>query len=106
MERIFEPFYVRSTLGHQVLSGLGMTLVYRVVEDHQGYIDVTTRPGQGTTFTACFPVAAVGGAPLELKADYTGRETVLVVDDYEEQRNTASELLRDLGYRTGGGQVV
>lgn len=99
VERIFEPFYVRSALGHPVLSGLGMTLVYRVVEDHQGYIDVNTRPGQGTVFTACFPVAAAGGAPLELKADYTGRETVLVVDDYEEQRTTASELLRDLGYQ-------
>jgi two-component system cell cycle sensor histidine kinase/response regulator CckA len=82
-----------------LLSGLGMTLVYRVVEDHQGYIDVTTRSGQGTSFTACFPVATAGGATLELKADYTGRETILVVDDYEEQRNTAAELLRDLGYQ-------
>lgn len=99
VERIFEPFYVRTALGRQTLSGLGMTLVYRVVEDHQGYIDVMTRAGQGTAFTACFPVATAQGETLELKADYTGRETVLVVDDYEEQRNTASELLRDLGYQ-------
>jgi two-component system cell cycle sensor histidine kinase/response regulator CckA len=99
VERIFEPFYVRAVLGHRTLSGLGMTLVYRVVEDHRGYIDVTTRTGQGTSFTACFPVATAGGATLELKADYTGRETILVVDDYEEQRNTAAELLRDLGYQ-------
>ncbi len=99
VERIFEPFYVRAAMGHRVLSGLGMTLVYRVVEDHRGYIDVMTRTGQGTSFTACFPVAPVGGETLELKADYTGRETVLVVDDYEEQRNVAAELLRDLGYQ-------
>lgn len=99
VERIFEPFYVRTALGHRALSGLGMTLVYRVVEDHHGYIDVTTHSGQGTSFTACFPVAAAGGATLELQADYTGRETILVVDDYEEQRNTAAELLRDLGYQ-------
>lgn len=99
VERIFEPFYVRSAMGRRLLSGLGMTLVYRVVEDHQGYVDVVTRSGQGTTFTACFPVATAGGETLELKADYSGQETVLVVDDYEEHRNTASELLRDLGYR-------
>jgi DNA-binding response OmpR family regulator len=99
MERIFEPFYVRSAMGRRLLSGLGMTLVYRVVEDHQGYIDVTTRAGQGTVFTACFPVMAAGGETLELKADYTGRETILVVDDYEDHRTAAADLLRDLGYR-------
>ena len=99
VERIFEPFYVRTAMGRRLLSGLGMTLVYRVVEEHHGYIDVLTRTGQGTSFTACFPVAAAGGATLELKGDYSGQETVLVVDDYEEQRQAASEILRDLGYR-------
>ncbi len=99
LERIFEPFYVRSAMGRRLLSGLGMTLVYRVVEDHEGYIDVKTMPGQGTTFLASFPVAAAGGKTLELKPDFSGQETVLVVDDFEEHRNHAAELLRDLGYR-------
>lgn len=98
VERIFEPFYTRAVMGRHLLSGLGMTLVYRVVADHRGFIDIKTAPGKGTSFVAYLPVVAEEGA-LELKADYTGTETVLVVDDYEEQRNTAIELLRDLGYR-------
>jgi two-component system cell cycle sensor histidine kinase/response regulator CckA len=98
VERIFEPFYVRSVMGRHMLSGLSMTLVYRVVADHHGFIDVTTAAGKGTTFVVYLPVAAADGT-LELKPDYTGRETVLVVDDYEEHRDAATELLRDLGYR-------
>lgn len=98
VERIFEPFYVRSVMGRHMLSGLSMTLVYRVVADHHGFIDVTTATGKGTTFVVYLPVAAADGT-LELKPDYTGHETVLVVDDYEEHRDAATELLRDLGYR-------
>jgi len=98
VERIFEPFYTRTAMGRQQLSGLGMTLVYRVVEDHHGYIDVQTARGKGTTFLLYFPVAAAD-ATLELKPDYTGGETILVVDDYEEHRQLAADLLRDLGYR-------
>lgn len=99
VERLFEPFYVRNALGRRLLSGLGLTLVYRIVEDHAGYLDLVTRTGQGTSLTACFPVAAAGGETLELKPDYSGDETILVVDDYEEHRTVASDLLRDLGYR-------
>jgi len=98
VERIFEPFYVRTVLGRTLVSGLGMTLVHRVVEDHGGFIDVNTQAGQGTTFTVYLPVQAQGGT-LELKADYTGRETLLLVDDSEEHRTIAADLLRDLGYR-------
>lgn len=98
VERIFEPFYVRSVMGRHTLSGLSMTLVYRVVADHHGFIDVVTAPGKGTSFVVYLPVAASDGT-LELKPDYTGRETILVVDDYEEHRDAAAELLRDLGYR-------
>ena len=99
VERLFEPFYVRNVLGRRRLSGLALTLVYRVVEDHQGFIDLMTRTGQGTSFTACFPVATGNGETLLLKPDYSGTETVLVVDDYAEHRATAADLLRDLGYR-------
>lgn len=98
VERIFEPFYVRSVMGRHMLSGLAMTLVYRVVADHRGFIDVTTAPGKGTTFVVYLPVAASDGT-LDLKPDYTGSESVLVVDDYEEHLEEASGLLRDLGYR-------
>lgn len=98
VERIFEPFYTRAVMGRRLVSGLGMTLVYRVVEDHHGFIDVQTSEGKGTTFVVYLPEVAVGGT-LDLKPDYTGTETVLVVDDYEEHRNAALDILRDLGYR-------
>ena len=99
VERLFEPFYVRTVLGRRTLSGLALTLVYRIVEDHEGYVDLMTRTGQGTSYTACFPVATGKGETLQLMPDYSGRETILVVDDYEEQRIMAADLLRDLGYR-------
>jgi two-component system, cell cycle sensor histidine kinase and response regulator CckA len=83
-------------------SGLGMALVWGVVQDHDGYIDIRSAPGKGTTVTVCFP--AVRSAPettekdFSLK-DYMGKgENILVVDDLPDQRELAAELLSQLGY--------
>lgn len=99
LERLFEPFYNRKVMGRRLVSGLGMTLVHRVVADHGGFIDVRTSPGKGNTCLLYLPLGTVAGETLDLKPDYTGREQVLVVDDYEEHRRAASDILRDLGYR-------
>lgn len=99
LERLFEPFYVRAALGRRLVSGLGMALVHRVVADHGGFIDVRPAAGKGNTCLVYLPVAALdGNEVLDLKPDYTGHERILVVDDYEEHRHTASDILRDLGY--------
>ena len=54
-ERIFEPFYTRKVIGKSG-TGLGMTVVWGTVKDHQGYILVTTAKGSGTTFKLYFPI--------------------------------------------------
>ena len=101
-EKIFEPFYTKKAMGRSG-TGLGLTIVWGTVKDHNGYIDVSSRVGEGTTFTLYFPATREEPAappertPLER---YMGRgETVLVVDDIAEQRDVASGLLRKLGYR-------
>jgi two-component system cell cycle sensor histidine kinase/response regulator CckA len=99
--RIFEPFYSSKVLGRSG-SGLGLSVVWGVVRDHHGFIDVRSNLGEGTTFTLLFPasrgraVRSNGAIPRE---HYQGRgETILVVDDVELQREIASEMLKELGY--------
>jgi len=99
VERIFEPFYVRSRMGRRLLSGLGLTLVYRVVEDHGGFVDITTNEGEGNAISIFLPISEESdSAVLELRPDYTGGERVLLVDDSEQQRNSAAAMLKELGY--------
>jgi CheY-like chemotaxis protein len=72
------------------------------VKDHNGYIDVETEVGRGTTFTLYFPATReeVGSGHQKVPVEsYMGRgESVLVVDDVAEQREVASRLLTRLGY--------
>ena len=101
IEKIFEPFYTKKTMGRSG-TGLGLAIVWGTVKDHNGYIDVQTEVGKGTTFTLYFPVtreeliAPQQKVPIER---YMGKgESVLVVDDIAEQRDVASRLLTRLGY--------
>ena len=98
--KIFEPFYTKKKMGRSG-TGLGMAVVWGTVKDHNGYIDVQSTEGKGTTFTLYFPVtrgSLVERAETSLK-DYMGKgEAVLVVDDVEEQRKIASDMLKELGY--------
>jgi len=100
-ERIFEPFYTKKVMGRSG-TGLGMTVVWGTVKDHNGYIDVQSTEGKGTTFILSFPVTRKEPAGDENRLsieDYTGRgEAILVVDDVEEQRKIASGILKKLGY--------
>jgi len=99
IDRMFEPFYVRSKLGRRILSGLGLTLVYRVVEDHGGYVDITSDAAMGNRLSVYLPTCSDAEAEiLELRPDYTGRERILFVDDSEAQRNSAALILQELGY--------
>jgi len=101
LNRIFEPFYTKKVMGRSG-SGLGMAVVYGTVKDHQGYIDVHSIEGVGTTFELYFPITreAISAKQTTVPmAAYTGGgQNILVVDDVQEQREIASGILTHLGY--------
>jgi len=101
IERIFEPFYTKKVMGRSG-TGLGMAVVWGTVEDHNGYIDVKSILGEGTTFTLYFPGEKKMSAKKETKLNiskYMGRgESILVVDDVKQQRDIANLILTELGY--------
>ena len=101
INKIFEPFYSKKVMGRSG-TGLGMTVVWGAVKDHHGYIDVHSALGRGTTFILYFPVTPQETQESEssLKMqDYKGNgESILVIDDVEEQRKIASKILAKMGY--------
>jgi CheY-like chemotaxis protein len=101
LERIFEPFYTKKVMGKSG-TGLGMAVVWGTVKDHKGYIDVKSASGKGTEFTLYFPVIRqelTRDAPLlSIENMMSNGESILIVDDMEDQRNIASEMLSKLGY--------
>jgi PAS domain S-box-containing protein len=101
LERIFEPFYTKKVMGKSG-TGLGMAVVWGTVKDHKGYIDVKSTDGKGTDFTIYFPVIRqelVADQSIVSTNDIMGKgESILVVDDVEDQREIASKILMKLGY--------
>ena len=101
IQKIFEPFYTKKKMGRSG-TGLGMAVVWGTVKDHNGYIHVQSTEGKGTTFTLYFPITRekLPEADSHLAIEsYSGNgESILVVDDVEEQRQIASGMLKELGY--------
>lgn len=102
VERIFEPFYTKKVMG-RTGTGLGMAVVWGTVQDHNGYIDIQTHIHEGTTFTLYFPATREKAEKARSEIpiiDYMGKgESILVVDDIEEQREIASKIFDRLGYK-------
>ena len=101
IDRVFEPFYTKKVMGRSG-TGLGMAVVWGTVKDHKGYIDIQSALGKGTSFTLYFPVTrkAIETENHQKTMQHVmgNGESVLVVDDVEEQREIASEMLGKLGY--------
>jgi PAS domain S-box-containing protein len=98
LARIFDPFFTTKFAGR----GLGLSAVLGIVRAHKGALKVESHAGQGTTFKVLFPasanqVSAVSAGPARSLA---GSGTVLVVDDEELVRKTATYTLQRYGYRT------
>jgi two-component system, cell cycle sensor histidine kinase and response regulator CckA len=100
LERIFEPFYTKKIMGRNG-TGLGLTVVWNAVQEHNGYINVKNDEN-GTLFELYFPVTRA--KPAEEKKEITMTdnlghgEKILLVDDEERQREIGSLLLNKLNY--------
>lgn len=99
--RLFEPFF--TTKGSQG-TGLGLTVVFTIVQRHGGEIEVASRAGAGSTFTVSFPAAAAPAPPPEEATDSaTGLPSrglnLLVVEDEEAVRRFLHLALTRLGHR-------
>jgi two-component system cell cycle sensor histidine kinase/response regulator CckA len=104
LDRVFEPFFTTKAREHG--SGLGLAMVYGIVQQSGGHITVESTPGEGTLFSVYFPYVVPPREPettVEDPNDETsiprGRETVLVVEDDELVRGITVRSLRALGYR-------
>ncbi len=102
LERIFEPFYTKKVMGRSG-TGLGLAVVWNVVHDHKGYIDVNSNEN-GTTFELYFPITREKilsknlSIPFkDLKGD---AQKIMIIDDEKSQRDISCKMLNKLGYIT------
>jgi two-component system, cell cycle sensor histidine kinase and response regulator CckA len=101
LDHLFEPFFTTKEVGQG--TGLGLAAVYGMVHQHQGWIEVESKVGRGTTFHVYFPVtdqapqlAVEAASPPQVRG---GQETVLVVEDESVLRELVREVLTAQGYR-------
>jgi signal transduction histidine kinase/CheY-like chemotaxis protein len=101
MSRIFEPFFTTKEAGKG--TGLGLAMVYAIASRHQGWVEVESQVGAGTTFRIYLPVSPVAAAdavvPAASPTSRGGSETVLLVEDEPTVRTFARMLLDRYGYR-------
>jgi PAS domain S-box-containing protein len=100
LAQVFEPFFTTKGVGKG--TGLGLATVYGIVKQNNGFIQGTSAPGQGTTFTIYLPEAApeaaasAAGSPGAVPRGQG--ETVLLVEDERSLRQTCGMFLKALGY--------
>src|ERR1019366_6911897 len=101
LPRIFEPFFTTKAIGKG--TGLGLATVYGIVQQHLGWIGVSSRPGAGATFRVFLPViapppgaAAVSPAKTKIPG---GAETILLVEDEYAVRMITRRVLESKGYK-------
>ena len=97
--RVFEPFFTTKEVGKG--TGIGLAIVYGIIKQHNGYIDVESEPGEGTTFRIYLPFIgskAEDQKPSSLTTPAGGNETILMADDEEEVRRLYKTVLENAGY--------
>ena len=101
LSHIFEPFF--TTKKHGQGTGLGLSVVYGIIKSHHGFIDVKSKPQQGTTFSIYLPIPlqrieVADVTPELLEAIGGAGETILVVEDEAPIRDFVENTLRYSGY--------
>ncbi|MCF6155011.1 MAG: PAS domain S-box protein [Candidatus Brocadia sp.] len=99
-KRAFEPFFTTKEVGKG--TGLGLAIVYGIIKQHNGYINVYSEPGKGTTFRIYLPL--IESTNEEAKSEMTasvsgGTETILIAEDETEVRELTKTLLIGFGYK-------
>ncbi|MCU0786494.1 MAG: response regulator, partial [Verrucomicrobia bacterium] len=100
LSRIFEPFFTTKPVGKG--TGLGLATVFGIVRQHGGWLEVESKPDQGTTFRLYFPPSDQPAQKQETICDgelRRGRETVLVAEDEQDLREMVAQLLTVQGYK-------
>ncbi len=99
--RIFEPFYTTKETGQG--TGLGLAVVFGIVQAHDGWIECASAPGQGTTFDVYLPkyrgeIPQHGATPLPTPSPLGQGERILIAEDEPMIRTLAGTILKQLGY--------
>jgi signal transduction histidine kinase/ActR/RegA family two-component response regulator/HAMP domain-containing protein len=102
MARIFEPFFTTKEVGKG--TGLGLATVYGIVKQHEGWVEVSSEVGKGSTFNVFLPassapVKAPPPRPAVTAPVQGGHETILVVEDESVLRDMAHLILQECGYQ-------
>jgi PAS domain S-box-containing protein len=99
-ERLFEPFFTTKEVGQG--TGLGLSMAYGIIKQHNGYIDVLSAPGEGTTFKIYLPLTHVKVEDKRTEAlpiVKRGTETILIAEDDTYVRDFIKEILTGYGYK-------
>ena len=98
LSRLFEPFFTTKDVGKG--TGMGLATVYGIVKQHQGWIEVESHPGQGSTFRVLLPALAEAAPLPSAAAQPTPGESqvILVVEDEADLRLLAQEILQEYGF--------
>jgi PAS domain S-box-containing protein len=99
IQKVLDPFFSTKTADKKHGSGLGLSVVDAVMKDHNGYLDLNSKVGHGTSFYLYFPVTRKDAGEDKSEHLTGGTETILIVDDDDIQREVSSQLLTKLGYR-------
>jgi polar amino acid transport system substrate-binding protein len=99
-KKIFEPFFTTKEVGKG--TGLGLAMVYGTIKQHEGFINVYSEPGKGTTFRIYLPLTEVAAADEKITAETAppaaGTETVLLAEDDPSLRKLTVYILEQAGY--------